>query len=258
MGRAVAQERAKLLEEEQRRERAEEAAAQAKAAAETRESQMAADRRKYPVQEMRERVQELEAEVERLRSTAARAPPPLVLSEPSSPAMATQQLTQMQALQTLGEKLDALGAAWELPDSDVTAEAEAVELSAEEQAAPVAAAARLKAAVRAEQLKVARLAEVCALLRGEVVQSPVRDQNKMRAQLLDLEGQYLELQDAHAQLLAEAQALRESREAARLGLQDFETRYGLQLEAFEQVGMRLAESEAVRSATAQKGAEVQG
>merc|ERR1719271_849578 len=140
MGRAVAQERAKLLEEEQRRERAEEAAAQAQAAAalaqeevETREAQLTADRRKYPVQEMRERVQELEAEVERLRK-AALVPPPLAISEPASPrsVMATQQLSQIQAMQTL-----------------------------------------------AEQLKVARLAEVCALLRGEVVQSPVRDQNKM-------------------------------------------------------------------------------
>ena len=43
--------------------------------------------------------------------------------------MATQQLTQMQALQTLGEKLDALGAAWELPDSDVRAAERGIALS---------------------------------------------------------------------------------------------------------------------------------
>ena len=49
------------------------AAALAKEEAETRESQMAADRRKYPVQEMRERVQELEAEVPPPRSEGLRA-----------------------------------------------------------------------------------------------------------------------------------------------------------------------------------------
>merc|ERR1719191_2682919 len=220
MGEALAVDRAALRAEEQRR-REFEAVAEAlekrvdelEVDADDRDALLEADRRKYPVQDLRNRVAELEAEAEELRRRVA-----------EQAAQPDRELDpQAAALASLESKLDSLQEGWGAEAGDHGASSK---LSEEERILPFAAIGRLKVDLSTARGTISKLQEVVDTLRAEVAEghlSPKKERARgVRMDLLDLEGRYWELQQEHVTLQREAATLREERELSRMAQEDAE------------------------------------
>merc|ERR1719191_2107709 len=164
MGEALAVDRAALRAEEQRR-REFEAVAEAlekrvdelEVDADDRDALLEADRRKYPVQDLRNRVAELEAEAEELRRRVA--------EQAAQPDREVDP--QAAALASLESKLDSLEERWGSEGGDHGASSK---LSEEERILPFAAIGRLKVDLSTARGTIAKLQEVITTLRAEVAE----------------------------------------------------------------------------------------